>query len=189
MSDRMELLDLSPSVTETDVVLALIEHSVEMAQHGASVLPVDQFWREGDLGRYNAASAWWPTDAPPNCQLPSLRELCMTIAGGAGTTPMPFMSAVTVIWQRCVQWLESEGRSTVHPNETKDERRRRLGREAVARHRALNATSGGNPDADRVKSLYARYIAACQARKAAAAEHDDRVASARAEWEAAKAAL
>lgn len=188
MGQALEALD-GGIVTEEMLVEALIERIDEIGGLGGSFLSPAEFYKPGDLERYKQASAWWPTDAPQSCALPTLRELAMTIAGGAGTTPMPFMQALTVIWTRCVEWLKSEGRNTVNPNETAAERKRRLGREATARHRRLNAEAGSNTAADNVKALYARYIAACQARKAAAQEHDSAVAAAKSEWEAAKAAL
>jgi hypothetical protein len=150
---------------------------------------VEEFYKEGDLYRYRDAAVWWPRDAPPACALPTLRELCMTIAGGAGTTPMPFMDAVTMLWMRCVKWLEEEGRSTLYPNESADERRRRLGREATARHRALAARAESNPAADEVKRLYAAYIEACRVRKLAYDQATPAVEAARAAWEAARAGV
>lgn len=193
MSEYMEALD-APDVTEEQIMLALVERINEMASHGASFLDPETFFRPGDLDKYRAAAAWWPKDAPPICLLPSLRELCMTIAGGAGTQPIPFADALTLLWTRCVEWLGTEDRSTVHPNETPTERKHRLNRERVRRHRSLHReVHDEDPHVRHVKQLHARYIEACQARKEALAavhdEHDLIVERARTAWEEAKAAV
>jgi hypothetical protein len=185
VTERMDRLDADPDVTEGQVLIALQERVDDMRVHGAGVLDPEEFWQLGDLERYRAARAWWPRDAPPQCALPTLRELCMTIAGGAGTTPLPFMSALTILWERCVRWLADEGRNLEDPNESKEERRRRLGREAVRRHRELSRAQATNPAADRAKSLHAAYIEACRARKAAYDAATPAVEAARAAWEAA----
>jgi hypothetical protein len=189
----MEALDAFPAVSEEQVIAALNERREEMAQLGGGTLPVDQFWQQGDLERYTAAHAWWPKDAPDNCALPTLRELCLTIGTGAGLTPVPFMDAVTLLWQRCVKWLEAEGRSTVRPNETKEERRRRQTRESAARTRQLAREAAVNPAAARVRELHGLYIAACQARKvamqAAHDAHTPTVDAAKLAWEEAKREL
>jgi hypothetical protein len=187
VSDRMEALDADPVVTDAHVRLALDEWIDDWVAHGGSCATSAEFWEDGTLDRYRSAAAWWPTDAPATCALPTLSELCRSVTSRAGTAT----DVLTILWQRCVQWLEVEGRSTTNPNETKEDRRRRQVRESVARHRALTREAASKPRADRLRVLHAAYIAACRARKAAAdAAHREAtptVEAARAAWEAAKA--
>jgi hypothetical protein len=186
--DQLDNLPLS-EVTDEHVVAALVERSREMTEHGGIALPLDHFWQADALDQYRAAAAWWPTDAPQNCALPTLRELCLHVAGSAGATLLPAMAVLRLMADRAVHWLQSEGRSAAAPNETPEDRRRRLSRERVRRHRDVVREVEGEGAAGEVRRLYAAYIEACRVRKAAAAEHDDRVSSAKAAWEAAKAAL
>ncbi len=187
----LQQLDSTPLDQVTDILIraACEERAEEMIHLGGIAMSVDDFWREGALNTYKAAAAWWPTDAPMNCALPTLRELCMYIAAPSGAKLIPADAVLITLGERCAAWLTAEGRDVAHANETPVERRRRQTREAVQRSRALRRDATVDPEAARVRALHGAYIAACQARKAAAAEHDGLVEAAHAAWQEAKAAL
>jgi hypothetical protein len=189
MATHMELLDAVPldAVNDGLVLAALEERRAEMVELGGVAMPLDQFWGPADLPTYRQAAGWWPVDAPQSCALPTLRELCLHVAGPAGATLLPAARVLALMGERCVKWLEEEGRNIADPNESAEDRRRRLGREAVARHRALTREAASNPSADRVRALYSAYIAACRARKAAYDAATPVVEAARVAWEAARA--
>jgi hypothetical protein len=196
MGQHALTLDATPleHVTTDMIRLALAERAEEMAPYGGQLMPLDQFFADADLDTYRRASAWWPTDAPASCALFTIRELCNTVWRAPGTVGGPHLSfaeVLTLMGQKCAEWLASEGRDVRFPNETRDERRRRLAREGMSRSRALTRAAAADPGAVRVRALYAAYLGACAARKSALAAvhagHDPLVAAALAQWEAAKA--
>jgi len=185
----LQQLNTDPTCTERDALDYATEWSAVGAAAGGVPMPLDQFWAAGDLDRYRAAAAWWPADAPPRWQLAPLGTMLQGIVNAPGAEPWSFVRRLTHQWQRCREWLVAEGRDPALPNEDPAERRRRLGRESVARHRATaKAAAGGSPEACRLRDLHATYMAACAARRAAYDEHTPAVDAAKAAWEAAKAA-
>lgn len=190
MSALLDKLNNDPATTEADVLAYLAERVAWGRQAGGTTLPPDQFWQPGDLARYRAAAAWWPADAPPRFQLSPLGSMCGSIVTGAGMEVWPFMRLLTHRWEQCRTWLESEGRNVGQPNETKEERRRRLGREATARSRANKAAAEHSPELAERQRLHAAYIEACRVRKAAVQaahdEHTPAVDAAKAAWDASK---
>jgi hypothetical protein len=197
MSQLMDDIEAAGDATHEQVLAALEEHCDEWRTHGGQHLDISYFYMEGDVARYHSASAWWPTDAPPMCAIPSLAGMLKMITvtnGPPGRDPLTFQDVLLLLWHRCINWLVEEGRSTEHPNESAEQRRKRQNREAVARHRALTReVAEGDPKAVRLRSLHAAYIEACKARKAAVQAAHDAHTPACAEafdaWNAAKAEL
>ena len=163
MSELLAKLNNDPEAAEADVQAYLAERATEGAEEGLTVMPAGQFWQPGDLDKFRALRDWWPHDAPPALGRPFLGVLCRGVALHASLgAPRPFGQELEHMWRRACAWLETEDRDLTHPNETREERRRRKGREAVARHRARAAS--GDPAVSEVSRLHAEYIAACQAR-------------------------
>lgn len=196
MSDLKRLLDFEPyTATESDV-LAYLEEQHAKCTEVQNAMPIEQFWQAGDLALYHQALAWWPTDATnQHNRLFGLGELCSYVLWVKSlTAPHPtFREALHANGERCVKWLQANNRNIQNPNETKDERKRRLGREAQARYRANAKENGSSPRNDHVKQLWSAYMDACRVRKEAIAQikarHDEDVCRAYAAWEKAKAAL
>ncbi len=185
MSDLLEHLNHNPDVTEAQVLQYLAERSEWGVQTAGTVMPVADFWRAEDLAHYHAAAAWWPRNAPKQLMRPYLGLLCNRIVTHPPLTPVTFYQELVFQSQRASAWVESEGGNAANPNETPDERKRRKGREAVARHRAV--ANSPDPRVTEVKRCHARYIEACRARKLAYEDHTPLVEAAKAAWEAAKA--
>lgn len=169
MTDIYDRLSNVDTVQEDDVLEFLQRKADEATAAGVPHIPINEYWRSEDLEHYRKAVVWWPKETPGRFICPPLSTLCHGIILTPGLPRTTFYGRLSYLAHMTSEWLRSEGADPANPHETKDERRRRKGREAVQRHRA-QAT---NPGADEAKQLHSAYIAACQARKAAAqAAHD-----------------
>lgn len=106
------------------------------------------YWRDEWLADVNQAfGVWWPRDAPQEYAAPMLDSMLRMYwhPMNEGRTFMQDLEARAV---RCSTWLEQNSRSAAAPNESDVERRRRLTRERVRRHRQRH--TGEAPAADPV---------------------------------------
>jgi hypothetical protein len=187
MSDPILWFNQSPAVTEQDVLTYLSMKEAEPHDLLLAVTPVVQFWQEGDLARFRALEAWWPHNPPKHLPKPALGAMLLAQVRPAAWAVTSFQEELHNQWQRCVAWVIEEKGNPANPNEAPEDRKRRLGAAAVKRHRAIaKATEVGDPRALEVKALWSAYIAACSARKEAAAVHDEAVNTAKEAWMLAK---
>jgi hypothetical protein len=151
--------------------------------------PLDEYFKDEDFQGYQAARAWWPKDAPASLLLPTLEQLAQMRQLVPGVPNPTFAEILSNMGKRCVTWLETEGRDVQYPNETKPERKARKAREATARHRTKGTSTNPAATAARAhaRELYNRYMATCDARRAAVEEHTTYVHNALAAYEAAAA--
>lgn len=174
MSELAERLNSTSTPDQSDVLAYLEQRRTRAAEQGLRVWEVDDFIRDGDLGQYQQARAWWPEDASGMLACPPLTMLLDGVATGPMLEPQTFVERLMDRTNQVVAWLEAQGRDPRYVNEAPDERRRRLNRERVARHRA------GAEQGERSPSAVA-WDAVQEARRVRAAvrsEHDDRVRAA-----------
>lgn len=127
---------LDPYVTSLSEYQAfLFDFTSTAISRGAHALLPAQYVTQADLDSYLKALDWWPKDAPAHMQAPTLETLAQTILYTPPLEPITFATALNTLAANVVVWLESEKRNVANPNESKDERRKRLNRERVGRHR------------------------------------------------------
>lgn len=147
----MSFTYLDPYVTRLpDYHLFLLLFMQPALERGSLAMPVEEFVTQDDLDNYLKALAWWPKDAPIMLQAPSLEVLAQSITY---TPPMESITFSTALLRRSkaiVEWLESENRSVQFPNETKDERRKRMTAERV---RALRERQKAPPTPERLEAI------------------------------------
>ena len=120
-----------------------IEQAYELLENGHTFgvqqgvdMPISAWFKDEDLPLYNhIVGTWWPKDAPPRMDPPFFHHLAQTY--WHPKDPRTFRQIIEAAANYCVLWLESEGRNVHNPNETKEEKARRLARERTARHRAI----------------------------------------------------
>lgn len=183
--DPAVYLNQHPDADEALVREYLVTRAAVGHERGLPTLDHAEFLAEGDLTSFRQLLAWWPTDHPRNLPPPGLGELCDRVVGNPVFPPVPFGDLLTRRWRECCAWLAENDRNLDDPNETREERRRRKGREAVARHRATSA----HPAADELRRLHAEYIGACRRRQAAYDAVTPEVDAAKAAHAAAKAQI
>ncbi len=180
-------LTITDNLTDEDCLAFVHTYADFAKRHGLQTMEPEAFYQPGDLERFQLTVAWWPKDAPPVVS-PPLLELMLKGVGTLAGTPPPttFSQDLTAQWMRCHDWLVAEGRDPKNPNESAEERRKRMARQRVARSRQLKA----HPQADQVRALWQVYLDKCQERKdAVAAAHEactPAIKEAYAAWELAK---
>lgn len=109
------------------------------ARDGVVTMPFDQFCTEQDLENWRQLIVWWPrvpyrNNAPP---FQPMLTLMLDAQHGAPTLPpVTFAHSLRTHWERAVAWCQLHGVDTSNPNESADERSKRLNRERVAAWRA-----------------------------------------------------
>lgn len=180
------------TATDEQVQAYALLHSLDIIRDGGRVLDIDTFYKPGDADNWRAARDWWPTDAPLMLKLPDLGTMARCIGKHPPLEPMVFMDRLNELWSKICEWLDAEGRSRVHPNETPEQRRSRKGKEAQARYRA-RLSNGTDPERkaalEQVAALYEAYLETCRQRKAEKTRLDEQVHAALAAYESAKAAI
>jgi hypothetical protein len=121
-----------PHLTNLTDLLLLLQ--VDAAARGVTPVPVDQFLPPEAIDQLRLAHDWWPRDAPQNLSWAVSLGGSLSMYAAPGNT-MTLMDHLGLAYARVVRWLESEGRPTDHPNESRADRMRRLNRERVARYR------------------------------------------------------
>lgn len=202
--DRLALPDVSAATV------------MEYLENQAQALEDDEVWTydapepslffagETDLASYRAARAWWPKhqELPHALAFPSVYQLCWSYHEGP-----TFAERLTAKSMPVVKWLEANGIDISCPNESSDERKARLNREAQRRHRQSKGVAG-TPEQqahaqavkqaydawqdllaqragalsvldDEVHSAEKAYHAICAKRKQSKADWDARIAAAR----------
>lgn len=181
------------TITEPELILALQQYAQLMAEEGHQVVPVEQFYKLGDLQSYRQAKAMWATDVDQQFVCPPLWMVGNRIRGSAALdmSNVTFIGTLTEYWNRYADWMTKHKRDALHPNETKEERRLRKERERQSRIR--KAKIGDSPEAQALheakRQAYQHWLDACRHRKSVMAEQDAIVAEAYAKFETAKALL
>lgn len=180
--------------TRANVLEYLIQRQLDAFERGQSPWPPEQeFADQAQLEAMEQAREWWPVDAPPTMSF----GFALMTACDAYAHPDPNMQnelltdGLSLVAHRAAEWLISEGRDPTHPNETAEQRRKRVTRERVKRHRLLKATDGDPAAvarAQRTAELYQAFRATCDRRARVRAELDAEVAAAWAAFQESKRA-
>ncbi len=142
-----------------------------------------EFCTDAHLEQIEAARLWWPQDAPSNCSF----GMALIVGLSGYANPMDAMCSEDVmvhfmtVAQRAQDWLLEEGRDPANPNETREQRSARLGREAQKRRRSRTASGASveeRESADAVAAAWQAFLAACAERKRVCAELNAEVAAA-----------
>lgn len=183
--DLLERL-ASPDVTSETVIEFLREQRDHIHQSGFEAPIIPDFFTHEDLDGYKQAQEWWPADVPVQWACPSIYQLCTEYQEQDPRIGATFMERLRLKSVPVTKWLHEEKRDVANPNETLEERRKRLNAEAVQRHRAKAGTGAAAEHARAVSAAYAAYMAICAERKVVKAEWDAKVAEARAHWQQVK---
>lgn len=109
---------------------------------GNECMHPDQWFAGVDISQYWAACAWWPRreGMPEAVRCPSMQALCAQYWQG-GT----FLERLTTRANAAAQWLASQdpNANAAQPNESDDDRRKRLNRERVQRSRQGSKGAAG----------------------------------------------
>lgn len=106
---------------------------------GVVTMPFEQFCTAQDLENWRQLFAWWPrvsARAVPPPFAPTLTLMLDARHGAPALPPAPFATVLRQHWERAVAWCQQHGVSPTDPNESTEERKRRLNRERVAAWRA-----------------------------------------------------
>jgi hypothetical protein len=97
---------------------------------------VDWYVQPGDLQTFVNVVSWWPKHAPKGFQAPYLYKMMLEcVSPGART----FVQVLDDAKERLRPWMEAKRVSFDNPNESREEKKKRLNREGVARYRANHA--------------------------------------------------
>lgn len=98
------------------------------------------FVTEADLERFVDVVSKWPKAVPMRqLQAPTLDSMVSDLRIHPGQEPFTFAQRLDWAHDNILRWMEQNKVDPNNPNETKDERKARLNREAVKRHRQRNA--------------------------------------------------
>ncbi len=180
----------SDAVTEADVYEFLWGQHDWLRDNGHDSPPVSMFFAgEGNLLDYRSAKAWWPKHAelPAQFAFPTIYLLCWSYQEQDPRIGATFLDRLTLKASGVVSWMTSAGVDPAAPNESPEERKARLNREAQKRHRLRKGSGGSTEEVTResyLKGLYDAWQAAIGARTTALADMDTRVREAEAAYHA-----
>ena len=188
----------SDNPTVHSVLLYLTALHAQLISQGHTVTPVEEFFHEDDLPLWASAWAARPTHIkiPQNIDQLYIRQLLFNglipfTCGITGANVVTFRDRVLRAQWILNTWLEENN----HPEESKEERRKRMNREAQERHKLRKAALGKDPSeltpvevhALKVRAAYDEFRQACTQRAEAAKQWDAFVAQAQRKWEDLKA--
>lgn len=147
-------------ITLQDICIC-IEAAQEVCSQEGWTRDIATFWQDSDLQHLNDARRWWRRE-----KLPDFAQIIYTY-GHPMNDEQTFLSLLTKMANGHAMWLAQQGIDTTNPNETKEDRKARLNRERVNRHRALKREESNQPPASPEKSeaLAAAIEAVRQLRK------------------------
>ena len=149
------------------------------ARDGVVTMPFDQFCTEQDLENWRQLFAWWPRVPRRSAPVPfqPLLTLMLDAQHGAPTLPpVTFAQALRLHWERAVAWCQQHGVSPADPNETSEERGKRLNRERVSAWRSKQKAMLEDPDAVvTAKQAQERAVDAVKSQFAPQLEQADRL--------------
>lgn len=114
---------------------------------------IDDFFREGDLQNFCNVVSWWPKSAPANLRCPTLADMitCLRIMGdNPNVIPPTFADALEARVERVKSWMATKRMDPDNPNETREERAKRMNRE---RQRAWQLRQTGASDDPELNAL------------------------------------
>lgn len=93
---------------------------------------IDDYFKEGDLQTFCNVVSWWPKNAPANLRVPTLADMITYLRiydnhpNAVGAT---FAQALEARVERVKSWMSTKRMDPDNPNETKEERAKRMNRE------------------------------------------------------------
>lgn len=194
MSDqqlRIRVAQCPDDLTEDELLLYIEDEIKQRTAMGMSAMPIDVFYNPGDLEHFRAARDWWYKGAPPMEAVPSLPSLCNSATGRTLDETCNFYDTLDGLARRHRKWCIDNNINPDNPNESKQQRRSRLGREAQARYRARTKQINDPTEkqsSEHVSLLYKVYMDLCRERKLDAARWRTRIDEAMDEYQEARAA-
>ena len=113
---------------------------VEQLQHP------DEFFKFDDLARFVDVVSTWPLGTPNEHRAPSLYSMLMDLRTYAGAQRFTFAQRTDWYIERITTWMLNNKIDPANPRESKEDRRKRKNREAVARHRQKHTGDSGGID-------------------------------------------
>jgi len=175
-STSMRLINsiITPTAGEPELLAYLEARAFDASQRGEYWQIAPATYLAGHAPSLARAREWWPTDAPVGMTWGESLLVALNEYGDPTGAP-DVLAALTARTVPVVAWLEHNGRSTEHPNETRAQRAARKNRERQRRHR-----DGHRPEADpraaQVGAAWSAYIDACRERRESDAAHAARCA-------------
>lgn len=120
---------------------------------GVVSMPFNEFCTPQDLENWRQLIAWWPRVAPRGATAPFLPLLSLLLDSQHGAPTLPpihFSAALRAHWERAVAWCNAHNISCDNPNETYEQRSKRLNRERVAKWREAKKAEADPALADAV---------------------------------------
>lgn len=117
-----------------------IRHNVEQGIPADQFMPVDRFFKPGDLQTLCDVVSWWPTHPDCPVQAPTPATVLTLIRNrDPSQEPVTFDGALKLFTSRVQAWLKDSGHDPNNPNESKRERDNRLAAERMRKMRRLRA--------------------------------------------------
>lgn len=111
------------------------------------VQPLDQFIRDGDLQTFSNVVSWWPKNAPVSHRVPNLADMITYVRVPDYPNPTrTFAEALGERVERVKGWMRTQRMDADNPNETREERAKRMNRERQRNFKLRHAENVDDPD-------------------------------------------
>lgn len=158
-----------------------------VADNGLKAYPKQvDFFFDGlnDIMQWRQAVAWWPKhkDLPPALACPTVWMLCSNYLESDPRIGDTFIARLTLQAGKVMQWASDHKLNPANPDETKEERRARLNRERVARHRQAKQLAPKDPRVAAIAEAYAALQEGRRQKREAIRQWDGHLAGLERRW-------
>lgn len=109
------------------------------------IQPFDSFVQPGDLQHFCNVVSWWPKNTHPSYRAPTLADMLSYLRSPSPDHSVTFAQALEARKEKVMGWMRAQRMDPENPNETAEERKRRMTRERQRAFKLRNAEGSDDP--------------------------------------------